>query len=61
MIGCFFRKCRLAIGLIALVASGSLANAQEITVVPLSQSAAASTYAVSPHLDGVTLVGDVQD
>jgi hypothetical protein len=58
---CSMRKiCSLAIS-IATIALGSIACAQQITVVPLSTTAASSNYAVSPQADGVTFVGDAEN
>lgn len=58
---CSMRKiCALGIS-IATIALGSIACAQQITVVPLSTTAASSNYAVSPQADGVTFVGDAEN
>jgi hypothetical protein len=45
---------------IASIGVGEIVNAQQISVVPLSSSAAVSNYAVSPQADGVTFVGDAE-
>lgn len=58
---CSMRKfCSLGIS-IATIALGSIAGAQQVTVVPLSTTAASSNYAVSPQADGVTFVGDAEN
>jgi hypothetical protein len=54
------KVCSLGIS-IATIALGSIACAQQITVVPLSTPAASSNYAVSPQADGVTFVGDAEN
>ena len=56
----FVNLCRFGVA-IACVCIGTVATAQQISVVPLSASAAGSNYAVSPQADGVTFVGDVEN
>jgi hypothetical protein len=58
---CSMKKiCSLGIS-IATIVLGSIASAQQITVVPLSSTAVSSNYAISPQADGVTFVGDAEN
>lgn len=58
---CSMKKiCSLGIS-IATIVLGSIASAQQITVVPLLSTAVSSNYAISPQADGVTFVGDAEN
>lgn len=58
---CTIRAFRCFGVALASIAFGSIACAQQISVVPLSTVAANANYAVSPQSNGVTFIGDAED